>query len=92
MLRIGHRSAQQPSRRPWVPWSRVTPADVYARSGAWDATLRRDIVTADTVAAVHANGARVDAWTVNTRHGIDSIGALGCDGIITDDPRRFNEE
>jgi glycerophosphoryl diester phosphodiesterase len=76
----------------WVPWSRVTAADVYRRSGASDATLRHDIVTGDVVAAVHANGGRVFAWTVNTRAGIERVAALGCDGVITDDPRLFDEE
>ena len=76
----------------WVPWSRMTPADVYAESGARDATLRQDIVTAEAVAAVHENGGRVFAWTVNTRTGIERMRALGCDGVITDDPRLFDEE
>jgi glycerophosphoryl diester phosphodiesterase len=76
----------------WVPWSRVTAADVYRRSGARDATVRHDLVTADTVAAVHRNGGRVFAWTVNTRAGIERMAALGCDGVITDDPRLFHEE
>jgi glycerophosphoryl diester phosphodiesterase len=76
----------------WVPWSRVTPADVYARSGARDATLRHDIVTTEAVAAVHGNGGRVYAWTVNTRADIERMRALGCDGVITDDPRLFHEE
>jgi glycerophosphoryl diester phosphodiesterase len=76
----------------WVPWSRVTAADIYRGSGARDATLRHDIVTADAVAAVHANGGRAFAWTVNTRSGIERMAALGCDGVITDDPRLFHEE
>jgi len=76
----------------WVPWSRTTPADVYAESGARDATLRHDIVTAEAIAAVQENGGRVFAWTVNTRSGIDRMRALGCDGVITDDPRLFHEE
>jgi glycerophosphoryl diester phosphodiesterase len=76
----------------WVPWSRVTAADLYRGSGARDATLRHDIVTPDAVAAVHANGGRVFAWTVNTRAGIERMAALGCDGVITDDPRLFDEE
>ena len=63
-----------------------------ARSGARDATLRHDIVTAEAVAAVHENGGRVFAWTVNTRTGIERMRALGCDGVITDDPRLFDEE
>jgi len=75
-----------------VPWGHVTPADVYLRSGARDATVRHDLVTAETVAAVHENGGRVFAWTVNTRHGIERMAALGCDGVITDDPRLFREE
>ena len=79
-----------PGRR--VPWGRVTVSDVYRRSGARDATLRHDIVTAETVAAVHRNDGRVFAWTVNTRAGIERMAALGCDGVITDDPRLFHEE
>jgi glycerophosphoryl diester phosphodiesterase len=75
----------------WVPWGRATPADVHARSGARDATLRHDIVTAETVAAVHGRGGRVFAWTVNTRADIERMRALGCDGVITDDPRLFDE-
>lgn len=76
----------------WVPWSRVTPADVHARSGARDATIRHDIVSAETVATVHESGGRVYAWTVNTRADIERMRALGCDGVITDDPRLFHEE
>ena len=76
----------------WVPWGKVTPADVHARSGARDATLRHDIVTAETVTAVHERGGRVLAWTVNTRDGIERMRALGCDGVITDDPRLFHKE
>jgi glycerophosphoryl diester phosphodiesterase len=76
----------------WVPWSRVTPADVHARSGARDATLRHDIVSAETVEAIHRRGGRVYAWTVNTRADIDRMRAFGCDGVITDDPRLFHEE
>jgi glycerophosphoryl diester phosphodiesterase len=79
-----------PGRR--LPWSGITPADIYLRSGALDATLRHDIVTTEAVAAVHRNGGRVFAWTVNTRAGIDRMASLGCDGVITDDPRLFHEE
>ena len=75
----------------WVPWGQATPADVHARSGARDATLRHDIVTAETVTAVHERGGRVFAWTVNTRADIERMRALGCDGVITDDPRLFDE-
>ena len=76
----------------WVPWNRIAPAAVYAESGARDATFRYDIVTAEAVAAVHENGGRAFAWTVNTRAGIERMRALGCDGVITDDPRLFHEE
>jgi glycerophosphoryl diester phosphodiesterase len=73
----------------WVPWGGETPADIYGRSGARDATVRHDVVSPGIVAAVHANGGRVLAWTVNTRGGIERMAALGCDGVITDDPRLF---
>jgi len=76
----------------WVPWSGTTAADVHLRSGARDATLRHDIVTAEAVAAIHERGGRVFAWTVNTRAGIGRMAGAGCDGVITDDPRLFHEE
>lgn len=79
----------RPGRR--VSRSRVTLADIYRKSGARDATLRHDVVTAAAVAAVHTAGGRVFAWTVNTRAGIKRMAALGCDGVITDDPRLFHE-
>ena len=75
----------------WVSRKGVTPAGIYRASGARDATLRHDVVTADAIAAVHAGGGRVLAWTVNTRTGIQRMAALGCDGVITDDPRLFHE-
>ncbi len=68
----------------WVPWSRVTPADVYRRSGARDATLRHDIVTSAAVAV----RPRLRLYPA----GIERMAALGCDGVITDDPRLFHEE
>lgn len=85
-------SATISAGRAWLPHGAPSAAvAVYERSGARDATLRHDAVTMDAVAAVHRNGGRVYAWTVNTRAGIERMRDLGCDGVITDDPRLFHE-
>ena len=44
----------------------------------------------ELVTAVHERDGRVYAWTVNSRKGIDRMGSLGVDGVITDDPRLFH--
>jgi glycerophosphoryl diester phosphodiesterase len=83
-------SATLSAGRAWVPRGRRTPAvAMYHRSGARDATVRRDAVAPELVDAVHERGGRVYAWTVNTRRGIERMRALGVDGVITDDPRLF---
>ncbi|GAB3500448.1 glycerophosphodiester phosphodiesterase family protein [Spirosoma knui] len=46
-------------------------------------------VTAETVKASHAGGMLIIPWTVNTKPEIDSLIALGVDGIITDYPNLF---
>jgi glycerophosphoryl diester phosphodiesterase len=77
--------------RAWLLPGRRTPAvAMYARSGALDATVRYDTVTAELVEAVHERGGRLYAWTVNTRAGIAQMRALGVDAVITDDPRLFH--
>jgi glycerophosphoryl diester phosphodiesterase len=57
--------------------------------GARAATLNWAVVTPDAVAACHASGAAVFAWTVNDPALAISLLESGIDGIITDDPRIF---
>jgi glycerophosphoryl diester phosphodiesterase len=90
---LARTSATLSAGRAWLPLGRRTPAvAMYHRSGARDATARHDAVTPELVAAVHEHGGRVYAWTVNSRAGIARMGALGVDGVITDDPRLFHGE
>jgi glycerophosphoryl diester phosphodiesterase len=52
-------------------------------------------VSAASMAAEHANGRRVNTWTVNDPAEILRLAEIGIDGIITDDPkltRRVLEE
>lgn len=50
------------------------------------ATLNRQVVTAAAVAACHAAGAEVYAWTVNDPALARMLVEKGIDGIISDDP------
>ena len=61
-------------------------------AGASAATLNWAVVTPDVIEVCHRRGVAVYAWTVNTRADIERMRALGCDGVITDDPRLFHEE
>ena len=45
-----------------------------------------DIVTAESVAAAHALGLEVHVWTINDAATVESLLALGVDGIMTDVP------
>jgi glycerophosphoryl diester phosphodiesterase len=87
---LARTSATISAGRAWLPPAWRTPAvAMYHRSGARDATVRRDAVTREVVEAVHERKGRVYAWTVNTRRRIDEMRNLGVDGVITDDPRLF---
>ena len=46
------------------------------------------IVTAESVAAAHAHGVEVHAWTINDEEEMRRLLALGVDGIMTDFPAR----
>lgn len=61
------------ARREGVPW--VGP--------------RHTRVTADSVAALHAAGVKVFAWTANSPRDQDRLAALGVDAVGTDDPARL---
>ena len=52
-------------------------------------SVRHILITPDLVAAAHAAGSAVHAWTVNDRAAADRLAALGVDVIITDEPERL---
>jgi glycerophosphoryl diester phosphodiesterase len=88
MLRIGHRGAAA-----LAPENTV--AAMRAAIGAGVDMVEFDGYERETLAVCDAAGAAdraAFAWTVNTRAGIQRMAALGCDGVITDDPRLFHEE
>jgi glycerophosphoryl diester phosphodiesterase len=50
--------------------------------------VRHQAIDATLVAAAHAHGLEVRAWTVNATHELERLTALGVDGLITDLPDR----
>ncbi|MDO9693702.1 MAG: glycerophosphodiester phosphodiesterase [Candidatus Latescibacteria bacterium] len=63
------------------------PAALLARFGARTLSLRKEAVTADVAAAVHAAGARLAVWTLNDAGAARAAAAAGADLLIGDDPR-----
>jgi glycerophosphoryl diester phosphodiesterase len=57
------------------------------RDAAHALALRHELVSAELVAAVHAQGAALLAWTVNEPTRIGELAFLGVDAIVSDDPR-----
>jgi glycerophosphoryl diester phosphodiesterase len=60
-------------------------ATMLRANGAHDAWPHYAVVDAPLVDAVHAAGGRVIAWTVNEPEELARLGALGVDGLCTDD-------
>jgi glycerophosphoryl diester phosphodiesterase len=60
--------------------------------GARDLWPQWNLIDAELVARVHAAGARVIAWTVNSRADAQSLVALGVDGLCTDDVRLLDAQ
>ena len=60
-------------------------AALLASHGAHDAWPHHALVDATMVAAVHAAGGRLIAWTANAPGEIARLTSLGADGICTDD-------
>jgi len=48
----------------------------------------RRLITAESVAAAHALGMEVHAWTINDEDEMDALLELGVDGLMTDWPAR----
>ncbi|MEA2661159.1 MAG: glycerophosphoryl diester phosphodiesterase [Chloroflexota bacterium] len=59
-----------------------------ASLGLWALHPNRAYVTKELVAAAHAAGLRVNAWTVNDPDEIAAFAALGVDGIMSNWPER----
>lgn len=54
------------------------PADCYG--------LNLDVVTEETVRAIHQSGGQAFVWTVGTPEQVKNVQAMGIDGIVTNDP------
>jgi glycerophosphoryl diester phosphodiesterase len=63
------------------------PAGLLARFDARTLSLRKEAVTADVTAAVHAAGARLAVWTLNDAGAARAAVQAGADLLIGDDPR-----
>jgi glycerophosphoryl diester phosphodiesterase len=57
--------------------------------GLWALHPERAYVTPELIAAAHAAGLRVNAWTVNDPDEIAAFATLGVDGIMSDWPERI---
>jgi glycerophosphoryl diester phosphodiesterase len=62
---------------------------VVRRSGAGALMLQHALVTPRSVAAAHALGVPVLAWTVDEPADLERVLAAEVDGVITNDPRIF---
>ena len=78
-----------------IRWMRTRlPARAAARirAGGCEAIMaHRLLVSARLVQAVHAAGGEVYVWTVDDAARIKSFERLGVDGVITNDPRLFDD-
>ncbi|HTZ86974.1 MAG TPA: glycerophosphodiester phosphodiesterase [Solirubrobacteraceae bacterium] len=62
------------------------------REGRYDAIMAHwRVVTPSLVRAVHEGGGELYVWTVDERARIAKLTELGVDGIITNDPRLFQD-
>ena len=59
------------------------------RANASALMLQHALVTPRSVAAAHALGASVLAWTVDEPADLERVLEAGVDGVITNDPRIF---
>lgn len=72
--------------RLWLPGASARKL----RSGRCDAVMAHHLLVGERlVAAVRRHGGLLYAWTVDDEELIESLDALGVDGVITNDPRLF---
>jgi glycerophosphoryl diester phosphodiesterase len=92
----GTRRASIPVRGPVLTALRlVLPfriAGHVERVEASAVTLKHEVVSRRVVERCHELGVAVFVWTVNDRGLFRRLEALGVDGVISDDPRIFQEE
>ena len=63
------------------------------RAGGCEAIMSHQIlVSRRLVKAVHRAGGEVYVWTVDDARRIRALEALGVDGVITNDPRLFDDD
>jgi glycerophosphoryl diester phosphodiesterase len=85
-ISIGGRVARL-SRR-WGDWRSHVLAGMAARR--WDALMaQHKLIDGELLHEIVARRGRLYAWTVNERHTIERLRALGVHGIATADPRLF---
>ena len=60
--------------------------------GASAVTLKHEVVSLRVVERCHELGIAVLVWTVNDSARLRRLDALGVDGVISDDPRLFQQE
>ena len=88
----GAREAAPAVRRAFVFSDSPDPVALIASArelGLWALHPNRAYVTPELVAAAHAAGLRVNAWTVNEPAEIAAFAALGVDGIMSNWPERI---
>jgi glycerophosphoryl diester phosphodiesterase len=64
---------------------------LMARGGCEALMANRLLVSSRLVAAAHEAGGQIYVWTVDSARRIRALEALGVDGVITNDPRLFDE-
>jgi glycerophosphoryl diester phosphodiesterase len=64
---------------------------LLAATGAGALSLHRALVSPAVLAATHARGAALLAWTVNDPDEVARLARAGVDAIVTDDPRMARE-
>lgn len=67
-------------------------AGLVEEVGASAVTLKHEVVSDRVVERCHELGVAVFVWTVNDRDLCRRLDALGVDGVISDDPRIFQQE
>jgi glycerophosphoryl diester phosphodiesterase len=67
-------------------------AGLVERVEASAVTLKHEVVSRRVVERCHELGVAVFVWTVNERGLFRKLDALGVDGVISDDPRIFQQE
>jgi glycerophosphoryl diester phosphodiesterase len=67
-------------------------AGLVEEVGASAVTLKHEVVSRSVVERCHELGVAVLVWTVNDGALFRRLDALGVDGVISDDPRLFQQE